>query len=402
MAPSGKLNHNKCSSFSNLRRKYPKAASSAAEKYSNGSAPKKGSLKQQLRGQQRLLDKFCSATPLDQHTTDEFLQRKAVLETKIYTIERHMQQHRLKETERKNAVRYHKVKFFEWQKLTRMERKVRRSLQEATALHDVDQLSMLKEELKQVKLDQQYVKYFPNDTKYVSLFPDGVYYKTMEVLEEEVEAKRAAIRERVAVIVAGKVERGEALDEDNDSFKASGDGSTAKIRDSEKKKTNEKNSCLEIPLVVKEDKSGKQDAREKSGSDVDDMEQMKECEVRHDSSSSSDNDGSSSTSDDDSSSSTSDDDSISSGDSDGSVPEQQDAVATEANVAVSDSKAGAAESEAEDDDFFVDNEEVDPESLFKNAKNYMEGIRSAQGDKSKGWATQKQRPGEFKKRRVRR
>ena len=38
------------------------------------------------------------------------------------------QQNRSKEIERKNAIRYHKVKFFEQQKLSRMERKLTRQL----------------------------------------------------------------------------------------------------------------------------------------------------------------------------------------------------------------------------------------------------------------------------------
>ena len=49
-------------------------------------APKGSSLKAQLRGKQRLLNKVLSATPLDQQTAEEFLKRKQALETSMISL----------------------------------------------------------------------------------------------------------------------------------------------------------------------------------------------------------------------------------------------------------------------------------------------------------------------------
>jgi len=61
--------------------------------------------------------------------------------------------------------------------------------------------------------------------------------------------------------------------------------------------------------------------------------------------------------------------------------------------------------EDSDDDFLVANDNDSPENVFSKAsarapddKNFL----GKRGDKTKGWATQKQRPGEWKKKRERR
>ena len=105
--------------------KRPNTSSTGTTSYG---APKGSSLKAQLRGKQRLLNKVLSATPLDQQTAEEFLKRKQALETSMISLKVQNQQNRSKEIERKNAIRYHKVKFFEQQKLSRMEHKLTRQL----------------------------------------------------------------------------------------------------------------------------------------------------------------------------------------------------------------------------------------------------------------------------------
>mmetsp|Transcript_15776 Transcript_15776/g.22535 ORF Transcript_15776/g.22535 Transcript_15776/m.22535 type:complete len:368 (-) Transcript_15776:1229-2332(-) len=323
-----------------------KATATNRNKNKRGSS----SLKSQLRGQQRLLDKLLSTTPKDEQSTEEFLQRKQDLEAKISALGFQNQQNRLKETERKNAIRYHKVKFFERQKLSRMHRKLVRQLEEGDTTVEVD--------LKQVILDQLYVKHYPNDTKYVSLFPNGVYYKTLVNEDEEVITKRAEIRKRIAEIVS-----------DQPPLLA---GGTSGLLPHPKKRDERPKKKLKTDTT----KFDSQETKPASGSSVtnDDVvvNEMSDGVEEDDISSS---EGSSSSS---------------------SVESSSSGASSESSVSKTEK---ANESESENDDFFVENEpQVNVESLFENAKKYTEGIGSASGDKSKGWATQKQRSGQFKRR----
>jgi hypothetical protein len=60
-------------------------------------------------------------------------------------------------------------------------------------------------------------------------------------------------------------------------------------------------------------------------------------------------------------------------------------------------------SDEEVDDFLVDaNEEQNDGDVFQKTKNHLPAWSSARGDKSKGWETQMQRPGQYKKRRTQR
>jgi hypothetical protein len=54
------------------------------------------------------------------------------------------------------------------------------------------------------------------------------------------------------------------------------------------------------------------------------------------------------------------------------------------------------------DDFLVPVDEGKEQDFFKNAKNNIPTREELKGDKSKGWATQNQRPGDFRKKRIRR
>jgi hypothetical protein len=58
--------------------------------------------------------------------------------------------------------------------------------------------------------------------------------------------------------------------------------------------------------------------------------------------------------------------------------------------------------EEEVDDFLVDAHSDEDENVFSMTLKQVPALGEARGDKTKGWETQKQRPGQFKKRRVRR
>lgn len=82
-------------------------------------------------------------------------------ETKIANVE--------KEKEKRNATKYHMVKFFERKKLTRKIRKIDAELKSVT---DRKQEKALKIERQRVIEDLAYVMYYPNKLKYVALFHD--------------------------------------------------------------------------------------------------------------------------------------------------------------------------------------------------------------------------------------
>ncbi len=60
------------------------------------------------------------------------------------------------------------------------------------------------------------------------------------------------------------------------------------------------------------------------------------------------------------------------------------------------------EADEEVDDFLMDAKEEEEENIFSMTLKQIPALGDARGDKSKGWETQRQRPGQFKKRRVRR
>jgi hypothetical protein len=62
----------------------------------------------------------------------------------------------------------------------------------------------------------------------------------------------------------------------------------------------------------------------------------------------------------------------------------------------------ADEDMEEEDDFLVAVDEGKEQDNFANAKNHLPTSDEFKGDKSKGWSTQRQRPGQFKKKRIRR
>jgi hypothetical protein len=345
----------------------------------------KGSVKSQLRGQQRLLEKLLSGTPSDEQSCEEFRMRKNSLETKIKSLELQNQKNRVKEIERRNAIRYHKVKFFERQKLTRMERRLTKTLEAELSLSpdNVARILQLKDELNHVHKDQLYVKYYPNDTKYVSLFPDGVYYKTLETENEEVIAKRAEIRRRISELnVASAKQQLDNLDgvpsATIDHVWPSKGAKDVKIRlKKEKDATKGMAKAIEPEgsTVMRYQSGEKDDNLVKAPSIVKNDEDSVSVSETDSVVSSSSHSTSSSSSRSSSSSNT----------KESLLP----------NVSVI--KNAVAFDTSEEDDFFVETE-FNVNSLFHDAKSYSEGLGSAKGDKSKGWATQKQRPGQFKRR----
>lgn len=391
------------------RRKVVSNRKSSARSDRKAKKPKKLSLKHQIRGKERSLAKLMqNASEMQEANSTLFEQQKLALESAIYTLKSQIERQGLSEMERKNAAKYRRIKFFERQKLTRMESRVEKALGQARQNFSNDDkkgeehIRALEAELKQIRLDLQYIKYFPNDVKYLGLFPDGIYYKKGKA-NEQVEKQREEIRERVALRAASK--------DYHPTTKAKlGRNETVveRVRNAldvthEMRPLGDEKSC---GLTKKQEQKIPKGKIE---------EQTKESEkVRSSSDSVSDDSSSSCPSDDSSVSSSSEDSSSASSAADSSSASEiksHENIATLNAITATETQPDNIEArerdrnsqnDESDDDFFASAQDVpDAKDVFEHAPVYKDGVGSASHDKSKGWATQKQRPGEFKKRRVR-
>lgn len=169
-------------------------------KTTSSSSGKKGSLKQQLRGKRRFLQKALQSSEKGDTSKEEII---ASLRRQIADLEKELQEKELAQKERDNAIKYHKIKFFERQKLTRLEKKVRREIrdlgeqqQQEGEGEDQDskhngkkKITAMEELLQKIHLDQHYVKHYPNQYRYVSLFTNN---------KDEALEQRNSIREQLA------------------------------------------------------------------------------------------------------------------------------------------------------------------------------------------------------------
>ncbi|CAM6028756.1 unnamed protein product [Sphagnum balticum] len=149
------------------------------------------SIKNQIRAIERLLKKVLPAEVKD-------AQQK-----KLEELKQQSDVHSRSELERKMALRYRKVKFFERRKI---ERRIRRlEKQQRTSDDNPQQLADLTEQLTQLKEDLEYVRFFPKTEKYVSLF--------MGSEDEQVVAKRNDLRERIKANLLAAAAAGVDLEE---------------------------------------------------------------------------------------------------------------------------------------------------------------------------------------------
>ena len=351
---------------------------------------KKGTLKAQLRGQQRLLPKARD----DDH--------RQQIEAKIQELEALIEAKRKVDRERENAKKSHGARFLERQKLTRMEKHAKSN-----------------EDRLKVALDLAYVAHFPLERRYVPLFRNG---ERIQVAGRNL-AKRATARGRVLEKL-GETERVKWMSDDlyemlpskwslDDEIRVFGKGEKkAKEEIADHRFASAHSAILEAADEVdaqldeefaEAEKKAEHDSDSSSNgvdSDSDESEadaastkqasNPKPIEAIVSEEPKEEDSGSSSSSSDDSSS----DDSGSSDEDDSSSHEGDD-------KPTSPRPAEAPPSDDEDDDFLVAADEA-VEDPFSKANRKIEVLHDARGDKSQGWATQRQRPGQFKKRRTRR
>lgn len=388
---------------------------------------KKGSLKQQLRGLRRLLPK----------ATDD--DHRAKIEDQIRELETQIDGKQKVEQQKANARKSHGVRFLERQRLTRL-------WQNAAKNSDAKEREL---EQYRVGLDMLYVAHYPLETRYQPLFRK----KERIILDGRNLARRAAARGKILRqveslpranwipsevydncpkewsnqkereifgVVAPSSETNPVL---NDDRFASAPNSHATLlqaaeeldaqldaeqsADSESngsdkeekafKASNDDNSSSSEGIVSDSDDSDDADPLQKSTSAGEkrkrpigeaEEESQKTEDVLSETHSSSESESSDDSSSSDSSSS----------------DESEDGEDDEVKQTIPNAEEEADEVNIKDDedDFLMAPDAAEyTRDIFAEAKEHIPSIDEARGDKSKGWATQRQRPGQFKKRRIR-
>ena len=159
-----------------LERKYK-----SWRKGKSAKAKSKGSLKQQLRGKERLLCKL----------PETETERRQEMEQQIQELKTEIENKQVVEKERQNAKDSHGLRFLERQRLTRNERSTRKLLAGASTR---EEKTRFEAELQMIALDQMYVAHFPHDMRYIPLFRNGV--RMVDVNARKL-ARRATTRKRI-------------------------------------------------------------------------------------------------------------------------------------------------------------------------------------------------------------
>lgn len=428
---------------------------------------KRTSLKQQLRGIERLLQKLPE--------TDT--ERRQELQAKVKSLQAEIANRQSVLLEKKHAEKAHGQRFLDRQRLTRQEKHAQKEKDEQTLL--------------KIALDQIYVAHHPNDIKYMPLFRKGqrVVDLSRQLYRRAVTRKRilkdlaTTNTQRVSWISSEQYKRlpSEWSIEDEERI-FGGSISRSAVKEQKQQKlaqasadsrfalapthdmvlhaADQIDAELDVDDEIGDDKAGGQNrSSDESSSDESDEEKEEqthsvprkdaisapakgvEDEVDSTSESDSDDDAdplkrnvhptkeSDVVEKDDSSDSSSDDSSddssvneeakqtvgakiekfdVSSDSSDDSSDSSDDEneeksakIPPRAAKPIASSKI--PDEEEEEDDFLVDaQDDDDDKNVFSMTLKRVPALDNVRGDKSKGWETQRQRPGQFKKRRVRR
>ncbi|PSC71107.1 rRNA-processing EFG1 [Micractinium conductrix] len=157
------------------------------------------SVKNQIRSYERLLKK-----------PDLDPKMRARNEAKLEELRKAQEDHQRQDRERKFAVRYHKVRFFERVKLERRLKKVQAQLAAASsggeAAADAQAVATLQAQADAVQEDLEYVLHFPKGEKYVAVLRDA----EDPAAQAQVAAERARLRALVKRQLAEAALLGEA------------------------------------------------------------------------------------------------------------------------------------------------------------------------------------------------
>ena len=401
---------------------------------------KRSSLKQQLRGIERLLLKV----------PDEEKERREELEVKVRALRLEIDDKQKIIQEKNNAEKAHGQRFLDRQRLTRMEKHVRK---------EVDS-SEKEAQLLKIALDQVYVAHHPTDIKYSPLFRKG-----QRVVDTSRHLfRRAVTRRRILTSLTKDKQTTSWISKDQyerlptsewtiqDEEKFFGGSITRKGMKEVKKKLKEGSSDSRFALVPEHNAvlqmAQQIDAELDDDKDRGTKRKVKDATAesapsRLDSDQSGDASSSSDDDDDDdddesgdlldplerlhaqskdsahipvlgdsSDSSDADDSSSSEDDEEGLELSKQPVGGSGSSDTSSDSSSSSVKDEKEQTEHVLEDEEVDDflmdansdedENVFSMTLKQVPALGEVRGDKTKGWETQKQRPGQFKKPRVRR
>ena len=112
------------------------------------------------------------------------------LEKRLTALVEESQENRKKYLEKKYAVRYHKVRFFERIKVERTIKKIKKDLKASPD-------ESLKEALAEAEEDLEYILNFPKGEKYVSLLKDSEDPEAQEHLESERKRLRLLVKQQM-------------------------------------------------------------------------------------------------------------------------------------------------------------------------------------------------------------
>lgn len=117
------------------------------------------------------------------------------MEKRLAALLEESEENRRKHQEKKYAIRYHKVRFFERIKIERQIAKLLKRLKENP--EDEEVRRDLKKRLAAAEEDLEYVLHFPKGEKYVSLLKDAEEPEAQEHLEAERKRLRAKVKQKL-------------------------------------------------------------------------------------------------------------------------------------------------------------------------------------------------------------
>ncbi|TFK65583.1 hypothetical protein BDN72DRAFT_824422 [Pluteus cervinus] len=158
-------------------------------------------IKSSLRQAQRLLAKDNLAADVRVET-----------ERRVKSLEGDLAKAERSRKERTFATKYHKVKFFERQKVTRKITQTKKQLEDlGSGKSDKKKRKALAKQLVELRVDLNYILHYPRLKKYVSLFPpevregEGEASPSQSVDTSSTDAQRQEVREWIR----GRMEKGE-------------------------------------------------------------------------------------------------------------------------------------------------------------------------------------------------
>ena len=360
-------------------------------------------LKSQLRSQERLLAKVAEGG--DPEKLKEIKER-------VENMKKAILDKAESERQRKHAQKSHGVRFLERQKLFRMVKSTRKLLVDAQGAKEK---ARYQRELMRIALDQAYVAHFPHDQKYVPLFRQGA----RAIDDTRTLARRVITRNRILKNLKEEnmvdwiskdqyalLPKGEwTMEMEKETFgvqETTKDNNKSVLSDDRFALSAQQEQLLEV--AKKMESTNSEEEIDSKDSDADFGESDGDSD---DSSGNTDQIDKAETS---TKASGKKKDSVDEISSDSSIVSSEDSIdeENEEKEKPVDSKRPREDkpkAQAEDDDYddflMPANDDTDAVQVFKQAKQDRVSKDFISGDKSKGWKTQRQKPGEFKKPKVR-